>query len=102
MSDLKFPLPGVTSFQTDNLCGLKKNYIQVLFRVAPVQLIYHNLKLKLSMYKSDLYLKLANQYTAQKMKFSIKDFFNKRDQICSFLRIWSHLLQKSLMENFIF
>ena len=39
---------------------------------------------------------------AQKMKFSIKDFFNKCDQIRSFLRIWSHLLKKSLMENFIF
>ena len=30
--------------------------------------------------------------TAQKMKFSIKDFFSKCDQIPSFLRIWSHLL----------
>ena len=35
------------------------------------------------------------------MKFSIKDFFSKCDQIHSFLRIWSHLLKKSLMENFI-
>ena len=42
------------------------------------------------------------QYTAQKMKFSIKDFFSKSDQILSFLRIWSHLLTKSKMENFIF
>ena len=40
--------------------------------------------------------------TAHKMKFSIKDFFSKCDQIRSFLRIWSHLLRKSLMENFIF
>ena len=30
--------------------------------------------------------------TAQKMKFSIKDFFRKCYQIRSFLRIWSHLL----------
>ena len=36
------------------------------------------------------------------MKFSIKDFFSKYDQICNFLRIWSHLMKKSLMENFIF
>ena len=36
------------------------------------------------------------------MKFSIKDFFSKCDQIISFLQIWSHLLKKSLMENFIF
>ena len=40
--------------------------------------------------------------TAQKRKFSIKDFFSKCDQIRSFLRIWSHLLKKSLMKNFIF
>ena len=36
------------------------------------------------------------------MKFSIKDFFSKCDQIRSILRIWSHLVKKSLMENFIF
>ena len=36
------------------------------------------------------------------MKFFIKDFSSKCDQIRSFLRIWSHLLEKSLMENFIF
>ena len=40
--------------------------------------------------------------TAQKMKFSVKGFFSKYDQICSFLQIWSHLLKKSLTENFIF
>ena len=40
--------------------------------------------------------------TTQKMKFSIKVFFSKCDQIRSFLRIWSHLLKKSLKENFIF
>ena len=32
--------------------------------------------------------------------FFIKDFFSKCDQIRSFLRIWSCLLKKSLMENF--
>ena len=32
----------------------------------------------------------------------MKAFFNKCDQIRSFLRIWSHLLSKSLMENFTF
>ena len=35
------------------------------------------------------------------MKFSNKDFLSKHNQICSFLWIWSHLLKKSLMENFI-
>ena len=37
-----------------------------------------------------------------KLKFSIKDFFSKCDQILSFLRIWLHLLKKFLMEEFIF
>ena len=39
---------------------------------------------------------------AQKMKFSIKDLFTKCDQIGRKLQIWSHLLKKSLIENFIF
>ena len=34
------------------------------------------------------------------MKFSVKDFFSKCDQIHNW--IWSHLLKKSLMKNFIF
>ena len=40
--------------------------------------------------------------SAQKMKLSIKDIFSKCDQIRSFLWIWSHLLKKSLIVNFIF
>ena len=39
-------------------------------------------------------------FAAQKMKLSIHDFSSKWDQIR--LRIWSHLLKKSLMEDFIF
>ena len=34
--------------------------------------------------------------TAREIKFSIKDFFSEYEQICFFLRIWSHLLKKSL------
>ena len=45
------------------------------------------------------YLKIL---TAKKMKFSIKDFFSKSDQIRRKRRIWSNLLKKSLIENFIF
>ena len=45
---------------------------------------------------------MQDNRTAQKMKFSIKDFFSKCDQTRSFLRIWSYLLNKSLMENVIF
>ena len=36
----------------------------------------------------------CTKFTTQKRKFSIKDFFR--------IRIWSHLLKKSLTENFIF
>ena len=43
-------------------------------------------------------LKILPTYTAQKMKFSIKDFFSKYDQIRK-LRIWSHLLKKSLQNK---
>ena len=48
---------------------------------------------------------LAQKYilvTAQNLKFSIKDFFSKCDQIRRKLQVWSHLLKKSLIENFIF
>ena len=36
------------------------------------------------------------------MKFSINDFSSECDQIRRKLRIWSPLLEKSLMENYIF
>ena len=44
---------------------------------------------------------LIRIYTAQTMKFSIKDFFSS-DQIRRKLRIWSHLLKTPLMENINF
>ena len=40
--------------------------------------------------------------TAQKLKFSIKGFSSKCDPIRRKPRIWSYLLVKSVMENFIF
>ena len=36
------------------------------------------------------------------MKFSVNDFPSKYDEIRRKLRIWSHLLEKSLIESFIF
>ena len=56
--------------------------------------------MKAQSWRFDLTRKLT--FTAQKMKFFIKDFLSKCNQIHSFLRIWSHLRKKSLMENFIF
>ena len=41
-------------------------------------------------------------FHCSKMKFSIRDFFSKCDQIRRKQRIWSHLLKESLMENLIF
>ena len=58
-----------------------------------------------SSYISDYHFQMLRNidiFAAQKMEFSIKDFFSKYDQIRRFLRIWSHLLKKSLRENFIF
>ena len=40
-------------------------------------------------------LKLCWKYMSL-LKFSIKEYFSKFDQIRSFLRIWSHLLKKNL------
>ena len=62
-----------------------------------LQPVYH-LFCKLEQHFSFSNLPFSNLFTAQKMRFSIKDSFRK----CDFLRIWSHLLKKSLMENFIF
>ena len=45
---------------------------------------------------------LLSSCSAKKVKFPIKDFSSKCDQIRSFLRIWSHLLEKSLMEDLSF
>ena len=41
----------------------------------------------------------TNKHCTKKMKFSIKDFFRKCDQIRSFLQIWSHFLKNSLMKS---
>ena len=43
-----------------------------------------------------------SSHTAHKIKYSIKDFLSKCDQIHRKLRIWSNLLEKSIMENFYF
>ena len=55
--------------------------------------------------KSEIWENFPTQFNpfhpnnAQKMKFSIKHFFSKCDQIRRKLRIWSHLLKKSLMKS---
>ena len=49
-----------------------------------------------------VYLQILKALTAQQMKSFIEGLLSKCDQICRRLRIRSHLLKKSLMENFIF
>ena len=68
-----------------------KKKINTALKCCKSRLSYH------SVYKND-----SRVDTAKKMKFSIKDFVSKCDQIRSFLRMWSNLLKKSLMENFFF
>ena len=60
-----------------------------------------------SVFTADFEQKMPTEYFAytlyfHKYKVFIKDFFSKCDHIRRNLRIWSHFLKKSLMENFIF
>ena len=66
-------------------------------------ILNHQISFSKSLKKLFLYMSviISEISTAQTMEFSIKDFFSKCNQIRSFLRIWSHLLKKSLMKNFI-
>ena len=45
---------------------------------------------------------ISLQIQHKKLRFSLKDFFIKCDQIRRKLRIWSYLLKKTLMENLNF
>ena len=49
-------------------------------------------------YKDQKYPSGSKWHWTKKMKFSIKNFFRKYDQTV----VWSHLLKKPLMENFVF
>ena len=69
-------------------------HICIMFLMCDVVIINNEKSLKTTL------AFVAN--TSQKMKFSIKDFFSKCNQICRKLRIWSHLLKKSLMKTSFF
>ena len=49
---------------------------------------------------TSIFIRIFYLTSAQKRKFSIKNYSSKCAQIPSLQRIWSHLLEKSLMENF--
>ena len=65
-------------------------------------LLISSLVMGISWFKDSVNCLVPGMDIAQKMKFSIKNFFTKCDQIRRFLPIWSHSLKKSLMKNFIF
>ena len=56
----------------------------------------------LSFLYTERFFNAASDFTLEMNKFSFKDFFSNCEQILRKLRIWSHLLKKSLKENFIF
>ena len=84
-------------FAVKNLRMAQKSFTRLFNK----KIVWRRVLLKIDL-TSDLTSLLCSINTAQKMKFSIKDFFSKCDQIRSFLRMWSHLLKKFLMKNFIF
>ena len=92
--------------------GTQQPWVRAPRNNTPANIVLNeNNSLSCSFYRKNVRGKLRNTgrcyvsyvilYTAQKMKFSIKDLFSKWDQTRSFLWIWSHFLKKSLMENFI-
>ena len=87
----------------------KESFFPDCWKVSSVVLVFNNVgeRSTAKKYQPVSLLSVVSkifeeQYTSQKSKFSIKDFFSKCDQIRRKLRTWSHLLKKSLMENFIF
>ena len=71
-----------------------------LFLPHDVKLFFPSGCLMFSFFFKESDQNLNTGSTAQKMKFSIKDFFSKCDQICSKLWIWSHLV--SFFMQYIF
>ena len=70
-----------------------------------MKIIYSNnykTKSRRYLFKRALSETVFHSCTAQKIEFSMKNLFRKCDQIRRKLRIWSHLLNKYLMENSIF
>ena len=82
-------------------CYQKRSFLLSKSFIPAIKIVHH-----CHQNRSSLLLKTGKRssetFTAQKMKFSIKDFFSRCDQIRGFLRIWSHLLKKSSIENILF
>ena len=77
------------------ICSVREMMMMVMMIIIDKELLLFNGWPK-------KYVKPFFQSGHKKIKFSIKDFFSKSHQIRIFLRLWSDLLKKSLMESFIF
>ena len=77
---------------SQNVCLWNSDFLKPLWRRALLSILSAEFHTKTCIYGITLH---------KKMKFSIKDFFSKCDQIPSILRIWSHWLKKSLTEHFL-
>ena len=98
---------------SDNKDSIKTDFLNLLFTNTHVLCFLWSFHIRNLLYGKVFYLQsyvfiifsvwfLLKIHCTQKMKFFIQDFFSKCDQIRSLLRIWSHLLKKSLMENLTF
>ena len=59
------------------------------------------IKINITTYFGVILYEVLVANTAQKNEVFLNDFFSEYDQVSRKLRIWSHLLKKSLLENFI-
>ena len=82
-------------YMWEHFCNRKSE--RVLF--CPVKLLFRAYCIESKCLRQELiFVKFRLHPSAQKIKFSIKNFFSKWNQIRS---IWSHLLMKSLIKNFV-
>ena len=85
---------------TSNFTSVKTGMLSGLNEISKLAINLGNLKILIwRIQKAFIRLLIG---AAQKMKFSINNFFSKCEQIHRKLRILPHLPKKFLMENFIF
>ena len=82
------------------LVSKHRNSRELLWR--PLSNSFQNEHIAIGSMSEFLRKPFLEMYLVLHKNFFINGYFNKCDQIRSFLWIWSHLLKKSLRENFIF
>ena len=88
----------------DSCCShlIKVVFLELLKTVEGCLSNYQIYEIYVNSILSQRSFRSLSSIAAQKMKFSIAGFFSKCDQLPRKLPIWSYLLKKSLMGNFIF